>query len=297
MKRYIQGLVLIGLIIGFSGCSSKFKSASWNSDITTMKNEFKNASHDDKGWAIYNAAKKGNLEIIKFLISKGVSPNHLVYAYSPLDMATRHGHFEIVKYMIKNGANVNIVAEYQITPIMGIISEYWKDNKFKYHYSNKTLQIAKYLLNNGARLSDLNIYDKAYYKEMTAAKNDFLRQYNQYLSKMEHKKQQLVIQREKKESIKQAKLKEIKDEQKVNQYVQNNNFQALKNLTDNNPNTVYYIKDNSIRLLLTGPKGMKVGDIKKYLQNGKSELIITSLINRVKEPYKEFTMKEIESLQ
>mgnify|MGYP000347170986 CR=1 FL=1 len=90
----------------------------------------------------------------------------------------------------------------------------------------------------------------------------------------------------------------IQEKQKiVNMYIKENNFQALKEYTDKYPNVVYYIKDSSIRLTLTGEKGMKVGDIKKLLKDGKSELIIVSLIKRVKTPYKEFTLQEIETLQ
>ncbi len=48
--------------------------------------------------------------------------------------------------------------------------------------------------------------------------------------------------------------------------------------------------------MLTGPKGMKVGDIRKLLTKGKSEMIIVSLIKRVQVPYKEFTLEEIETL-
>ena len=107
------------------------------------------------------------------------------------------------------------------------------------------------------------------------------------------------------ESVQQKKLKEtrimenlIEEKQKiVDQYIKENNFQALKEYTDKYPNVVYYIKDSRIRLTLTGAKGMKVGDIKKLLKEGKSELIILSLIKRVKTPYKEFTLQEIETLQ
>jgi len=82
----------------------------------------------------------------------------------------------------------------------------------------------------------------------------------------------------------------------VDKYVANNDYQGLKDYTDKNPNAVYYIQDDTMRLILTGPKDMKVGDIIKLVKNKRSELIITSLINRVKEPYKEFSLDEIDTL-
>ena len=41
---------------------------------------------------------------------------------------------------------------------------------------------------------------------------------------------------------------------------------------------------------------MKVGDIRKLLKDGRSETIVKSLIKRVKSPYKEFTLDEIDML-
>ena len=52
-----------------------------------------------------------------------------------------------------------------------------------------------------------------------------------------------------------------------------------------------------LRLAMTGPQGMKVGDIRKLVKSGKDEVIIISLIKRVKTPYKEFTLEEIEYLR
>eukprot|EP01155_Anaeramoeba_flamelloides_P027138 Anaeramoba_flamelloidesa822577_24.p2 GENE.a822577_24~~a822577_24.p2 ORF type:complete len:141 (+),score=19.25 a822577_24:161-583(+) len=48
--------------------------------------------------------------------------------------------------------------------------------------------------------------------------------------------------------------------------------------------------------MLTGPKGLKVGDIRKLIKKGRSERIIVSLIKRVKTPYKEFDFEEIDIL-
>ena len=82
----------------------------------------------------------------------------------------------------------------------------------------------------------------------------------------------------------------------VDSFIVSKDLKSLKKYTDENPNAVYYIKDKSIRLALTGPKGLKVGDIRKYVKEGKNERILVSLIKSAKTPYKEFTMEEIEIL-
>ena len=97
-----------------------------------------------------------------------------------------------------------------------------------------------------------------------------------------------------KEKIK--KDKETQEQNIINTFIVKKDLEGLKNYTDKNPNSVYYIKDKSIRLILTGPKGMKVGDIIKLLKKGRSEKLVSSLIKRVKTPYKEFTLDEIDIL-
>lgn len=99
-----------------------------------------------------------------------------------------------------------------------------------------------------------------------------------------------------KKIINQEQEKINKQKQIINQLIDKNDLKGLKNYTDKNPNSVYYIKDSKIRLILTGPKGMKVGDIKKLIKKGRSETIIIALIQRVKVPYKEFTLEEIDIL-
>lgn len=74
-------------------------------------------------------------------------------------------------------------------------------------------------------------------------------------------------------------------------------YDELKKFTEEHPETVLFISDPLLRLTLTGPKGMKVGDIIKLKKAGKSELIIVSLVKRVKTPYKEYSIEEIEALQ
>ena len=86
-------------------------------------------------------------------------------------------------------------------------------------------------------------------------------------------------------------------QQKINNFIEKKDLEGLKRYTEKNPNSIYYISDKRLRLVLTGPKGMKVGDIRKLIQEGNRETLIISLIKRVKNPYKEFTFDEIKILQ
>ncbi len=92
------------------------------------------------------------------------------------------------------------------------------------------------------------------------------------------------------------KIKTNEQKEIINKFISSKDLQGLKKYTDKNPSSVYYITDNKLRLILTGPQGMKVGDIKKLITKGRSETIITALIQRVKVPYKEFTLEEIDLL-
>lgn len=90
--------------------------------------------------------------------------------------------------------------------------------------------------------------------------------------------------------------KDLEHKQVVEQYLASNDYQGLKTYTDDNPNAVYFIQSKSMRLMFTGPKGMKVGDILKLVKEGRSETIVVSLIKRVNTPYKEFALDEIDTL-
>ena len=181
MKRYIHCLILIGLIFAFSGCTgyTDLMKYSGNGNVHLAELEIKNGADINKEGPnnqtpLYYAAANGNVDIIKLLLKNGADINYRPKFYTPLGRAIANGHFNVVKFMIENGANVNISASrYNEPAIMSII--HWQTKKFKYHYSDNKLRILKYLIDHGARLSDLNILDNAYYKEATASKNDLLR--------------------------------------------------------------------------------------------------------------------------
>jgi hypothetical protein len=194
--------------------------------------------------------------------------------------AAYKGHLNVVNYLISKGANLNAQSNSGITPL--ITATGW--DRFS---------IVKALVNAGA---DIEFVTK---KGNTAIKNA-KKQNKQYIAnylenqlakqKNAKKKQQIAVEKKKKQD---AENKQITI---VNGYLAKNDFEGLKRYTDQNPNAVYFINDKTIRLMLTGPKGLKVGDIRKLVKKGRSERIIISLINRVKTPYKEFDLEEIDIL-
>ena len=60
-----------------------------------------------RGTPLAVAISRGNLEMVKYLISLGAEVNLPKGFYPPLNPAVINGHLEIVKYLIEKGANVN----------------------------------------------------------------------------------------------------------------------------------------------------------------------------------------------
>ncbi|HEY6547581.1 MAG TPA: ankyrin repeat domain-containing protein, partial [Vicinamibacteria bacterium] len=56
--------------------------------------------------ALYFAAEKGRLEVVRLLVEKGAKVDYRdrFFGSSPLDMALRGGHFEIARYLLTKGA-------------------------------------------------------------------------------------------------------------------------------------------------------------------------------------------------
>lgn len=62
------------------------------------------------GTWLHVAAKKGHLEMVEYLINKGIDIDARgdIFDASPLRVAAGAGHFEIVKYLIERGAEIDV---------------------------------------------------------------------------------------------------------------------------------------------------------------------------------------------
>ena len=96
------------------------------------------------------AATHGNTEVLEILLAAGADPNYCDpndYAeHPPLHMACNRGHFQAVKLLVEHGANIN----YQC-----------KNGGYSaiMHLNSSHLDIAKYLVANGANTELKNLFD------------------------------------------------------------------------------------------------------------------------------------------
>jgi predicted glycosyl hydrolase (DUF1957 family) len=171
----------------------------------------------------------------------------------------------------------------------------WPPTKFTVELQCKAIDI------NGKEIWEDTVYSEgnAQYSEFIhdfslSAKRATSKAFKKLLQKLITTNQfNSIINKQNKAVLKQQ---ELAEQQKVEAFVEKNDLKGLKDYTDKHPNAVYFIHNKELRLALTGPKGLKIGDILRLLKEGKSEVIIIALIKRVKVPYKEFTLDEIDTL-
>jgi hypothetical protein len=87
---------------------------------------------------LYNASKRGELSLIKFAVSHGVSLTDEYGIDKPLGAAANKGHLDIVKYLLEKGYNIHEGDDYALK----IASE------------TGHLEIVKYLVEHDARISN-----------------------------------------------------------------------------------------------------------------------------------------------
>lgn len=91
--------------------------------------------------AVFPAAKKGNLTLVKELLAEGVDVNYQNFnGETILHIAVARGHFAMVQYLLRKGANVNAVTGKSWQPI---------HHAMRFEHA----QIANYLLANNASLT------------------------------------------------------------------------------------------------------------------------------------------------
>ena len=71
------------------------------------------------GWSpIHYAVIHGNLEVVRFLLSKGAEVDALTPSETtPLMLAIRYGHIHVVKLLLDKGADLSALNDQQLTPI------------------------------------------------------------------------------------------------------------------------------------------------------------------------------------
>ena len=76
----------------------------------------------DREFNLIQAADKGQMEIIKFLVERGVDVDATtVDGVTPLMYASQNGNLEIMEYLIGKGADVNATPFNNVTPLIGAV--------------------------------------------------------------------------------------------------------------------------------------------------------------------------------
>ena len=97
---------------------------------------------------IHAASNSNDIELVKFLISKGADVNLLSeYIYTPLHHAVMNNSIEMVKLLIENGADINVNANDEIDYPISLAIEGRRSNE----------EIAKVLIEAGADLELFNV--------------------------------------------------------------------------------------------------------------------------------------------
>jgi ribosomal 30S subunit maturation factor RimM len=218
---------------------------------------------------LHIAVARADLKRVTSLLDGGTHVDEWSNTYgTPLIHASSLGQLEMVKLLLQRGANIDIRSQNGWTPLGQAAM-------------NNKMDVAQYLVDKDADIQNAIEGIKQRPGALDRRRNTLAPANTQAIEKLE----------------KLQKEKQIKVlEERVNQFIAHNDLQGLKEFTDKNPNAVYYIQDLTLRLALTGPEGLKVGDIAKLTEKGKSDVLIISLIKRVKTPYKEFTLDEIDTL-
>ena len=88
---------------------------------------------------LYEAAKYGYLDIVKYLIEQGANIN---VNEQTICLTLEHGHFDVVEYLIEHGANIHV----------------WRENVLRYASKYGHFDVVKYLVGQGADIHDLDDY-------------------------------------------------------------------------------------------------------------------------------------------
>ena len=88
--------------MSLSSLSSLHKAAMYG-NLEIVKERFGFASSFEQMYALFFASKHNRLEVVKFLVSKGIKPN----AHGSLLVAAASGNLEIFKFLVNSGACIS----------------------------------------------------------------------------------------------------------------------------------------------------------------------------------------------
>jgi hypothetical protein len=75
-------------------------------------------ANDDGNTALVQTSRAGHLEVVEFLLSAGADINHLTpRGLCPLYAAAQEGHLKVIKLLVKKGANVHQESDIGIFPL------------------------------------------------------------------------------------------------------------------------------------------------------------------------------------
>lgn len=126
------------LLVFFSGCS-----------YSSIKINTKKQENIKTNYALHNAVRINNLDLVKELISKNdmnINQKDL-YGYTPLHLAVRFNFFEIAKELIDNKADINTIDIYKDTPLLDSVRSGYNE-------------ISKILICNKADIKVLDKFNK-----------------------------------------------------------------------------------------------------------------------------------------
>lgn len=237
---------------------------------------------DDKSLceALHYAAIYDSRESLEVLVENDIDTNCLFGPLRPLHQAATYKNSMAIEFLLSHGADPNLTTTTGVPPMLYLLNELPGSGK---NSEENILKLTQTLVNAGA---DPFAVGRSQTMPAFARLNKHFRVAD-YLEN-EGGGEQRAAKAQKREDDLKERVMALEDQK---------DLKALRELADEQPDSVYFLQDKTLRIALTGPKGMKVGDIRKLLKQGKSETLVASLIGRVETPYKKFDLEEIELLQ
>lgn len=210
------------------------------------------------------AAVRGHTKIASLLINKGANVNSQNSANdSPLSLAAAAGHTEVANLLINKGANVNSQNSGGGTPLHNAAI-------------NGKLEIVKLLVSHDANTTLQTNVKSPVGAGKTALDLARAKNFTEICNVLLAPSPQLVA--------------------KLNALVEARDVPGLKAYLDAHPDALSSIKDESLRLLLTGPADLRITDIAQLVKNQRKDALIIARINSASAPYKSFSDSEITEL-